>query len=240
MRAESAGGRPGLVAAALARAEAWLFEPADVRTVAQPVVLPPRPIVAVVSLRGRCGATTLARALAARLAARDPGGSAVVAGSDHVIPPAPAVRTAARLAGQMNSGGSAARAAGRLCLTDVHDFASLASLWRRVAPLVLDVPPDVAPSGPSSLADLTILVAPGDGEPALAELAARSLSRLGGQPVIVVSRPDQPACWEGRAAVSLPHTRAGARLAAAGWDPPGPLGAAVAELGELCEAAVCA
>ena len=237
MRAQPAGRRPGIVAEVLARAEAWLLEPPQAQSVARPIVLPPRPVVAVVGLRPRCGATTLARALAARLAASDPVGAAVVAGSAELPPFAPPLRAASRLAVQMGSG---ARPAGRLCVTDARDFGALASLWRGVAALVLDVPRDVAPRGPASVANLTVVVAPGDGEPALAELAARSLARGERRPLIVVSRPDGPERWEGRAVLALPHSLSAARLAAAGWAPRGAFGAAVAELGELCEAALCA
>jgi hypothetical protein len=68
-----------LLATALARAEAFLIEPAA----------PPageheprdhRPVVAVCGLAPRCGTTTVARGLAAALAEADPAGAAVVAG----------------------------------------------------------------------------------------------------------------------------------------------------------------
>jgi hypothetical protein len=237
VRAQSAGRRPGFVAELLARAEAWLLEPVELRPAARPLVVPPRPVVAVVGLRPRCGATTLARALAANLAAADPGGAAVVAGAAEVPPFAPAVRAASRLCAQIGPG---SRPAGRLCLTDSRDFGALASLWRGVAPLVLDVPADVPPRGPASVADLTVVVAPGAVEPPLAELASRTLARADRSPLIVVSRPDEPERWEGRAAHSLPHSRPAARLSAAGWTPRGAFGAVVAELGSLCEAAICA
>jgi hypothetical protein len=228
------------VAEALARAEAWLFEPVEVRPAGRPIALPPRPVVAVVGLTRRCGATTLARGLAASLAGCDPVGAAVVAGSLQVPPFAPAVRAASRLATQIGSGGGLARAAGRLCLTDARDFGALASLWRGIAPVVLDVPTEVPPRGPASVADLTIVVAARDGEPALAELACRSIARGDQRALIVVSRPDEPERWEGRAALALPHSRSAVRLGAAGWAPHGAFGEAVAQLAELCEAAVCA
>jgi hypothetical protein len=239
-----------MAAELLARAEAWLLEPVEPQPAPRPLVLPPRPVVAVLGLRPRCGTTTVSRALAARLASRDPVGAAVVAGSAAVPPFAPAVRAASRLAAQLGSSGGSATAAGRLCLTDAWDCGALVSLWRGVAPLVLDVPSHVPPRGPASVADLAILVAPGDGEPALAELASRSLgpgslatrslAQVDRRPLVVVSRPDEPERWEGRAALAIPHSRPAARLAAAGWAPRGAFGAVVAELGSLCEAAICA
>jgi hypothetical protein len=134
-----------MAAELLARAEAWLLEPAAPQASPRPLVLPPRPVVAVVGLRPGCGTTTVSRALAASLASHDPVGAAVVAGSDAVPPFAPAVRAASRLAAQLGSSGGSATAAGRLCLTDAWDYGALASLWRGVAPLVLDVPADVPP-----------------------------------------------------------------------------------------------
>jgi hypothetical protein len=240
VRAQSVGTRPGIVAELLARAQAWLFEPVEAHPASKPLVLPRRPVVAVVGLRPGCGATTVARALASGFASGDPVGAAVVAGSPTLPPFAPALRAASRLAGQLGSSGGSATAAGRLCLTDVWDHGALVSLWRGVAPLVLDVSPDASPRGPASVADLAILVASGDAEPALAELASRSLDHGARPPLIVVSRPDEPERWEGRAALTLPHSRPAARLAAAGWAPRGAFGAAMAELCSLCEAAVCA
>src|SRR2546423_8679176 len=65
----------GLLATALARAEAWLLEPPEP---ASAVVVPdaPRPIVTVRGLAPRCGASTVARGLAAVLAMADPRGAA--------------------------------------------------------------------------------------------------------------------------------------------------------------------
>jgi hypothetical protein len=241
VRVEWTQERPGLVAALLARAEAWLLEPAvSEPRAARPAEPPVRPVVAVVGLAPRCGATTLARALAARLATGDPSRAAIVAGQGDAPAFAPAARAAARLAARVGSGGLGAQAAGRLCLASDGDHAGLAASARRLAPLVLDVARDRSPSGAASLADLTVLVAPGDGEPALAELAARSIARAGREPVTVASRADDPSRWSGRAVAVLPESRSGARLATAGWEPRGALGAAVAGLASLCEEATCA
>jgi hypothetical protein len=228
--------RPGLVAATLARAEAWLLEPASPELVRQrPVELRARPVVAVVGLAPGCGASTLARMLAARLAGRDPSAAAIMAGRDPAPSFSPAGRAASRLAGQVSSSGLPAEAAGRLCLARTDDLAGLTLAARGLAPLVLDLPRGRPAAEAASLADIAILVAAGDGEPALAELAARSLAWPGREPLTVVSRATEPSRWAGRAHLVLPESRAGARLAAAGWEPRGALGAAVARLAALCE-----
>jgi hypothetical protein len=229
MSAESALRHPGLLAAALARAEAWLLEPAPPRVEPGSVELPTRPVVAVIGLCPRCGATTVARALAARLAAVDPCGAAVVVGSGapsgFAPPSGPASRLARRLEGSFAT-------AGRLCLSESCDLMALAGATRRLAPLVLDVSRSEAPSGSASLADVVVLVAEAGGEPSLAELAAASLPRA----VTVANRVRDRARWAGRPALLLPDSLPGARLALAGWEPRGPLRAAIGELASLCEA----
>ena len=54
----------GVVGAVLARAEAWLLEPAQPGLSDAPAS-PPRPVVAVRGLARGCGASTVARAVAA-------------------------------------------------------------------------------------------------------------------------------------------------------------------------------
>lgn len=185
---------------------------------------PARPIVAVIGLTPGCGATTVARALAAALARRDHSGAAIVVARVEPAGSALAVPAASRLAKRLN-----ASARGRLCITHADPSPELA----RLAPLVLDVSHGAAPSLP---ADLTILVVPGDAEPALTELAARAL----GNPLTVVTRAADPDRWQARAFAHLPHSRSAAWLAAAGWDPRGAFGAAIAQIGDACEEAACA
>ena len=237
-------------AGALARAASWLVEPpADeaAHPGAEPTVgsftarsrkkaergtelrlVPPRPIerplIAVVGLAPGCGATTLARALAAILARRDHSGTAIVASSQTQVGSSLSTRAAARLAARVD-----AHAVGRLCLARAEDADSLP----RVAPVVLDLPRDRTAA--ASKAGLTILIAPGESEPALAELAARTLKA-----VTVVTQNDDRPRWDGRAFLMLPHSRLGARLAAAGWEPFGALRAAVEHLSDACEEAACA
>jgi hypothetical protein len=233
--AESAHpGRPGPLAAALAQLEGWLLEPLPERAQPGTAAVPARPVLAVVGLAPGCGATTVACALAARLAARDPDGAAILAGVGPSF--APASRAAARLRLRLRDEGIPATAAGRLCFCQPPEPDGLAAAARRLAPLVLDAPAAMAP-----LADAAIVVAPAGAEPALAELFAQSLSAAGGsEPLIVVNRGRRDARWSGRASVFLPESHGGARLAAAGWEPRGALGRAITELGGLCEAAACA
>jgi hypothetical protein len=88
-------------------------------------------------------------------------------------------------------------------------------------------------------AAVTIVVAPSDTEPALAELFASSL-HTAGEPLIVVNRSRADARWGGRAAVFVPESPLGARLAAAGRAPHGAMGRAIAQLAASCEAAAWA
>jgi hypothetical protein len=226
---------------ALARAASWLVEPTQAPTdwsfgarspkkaergtelrlvPSQPVE---RLLIAVVGLAPGCGATTLARALAATLARRDHAGAAIVVSPGEPKVSSLSTRPANRLAARLN-----AHAAGRLCLTRAEKLGSLP----RLAPVVLDLPGSDAAAATS--AQLTILVAPGDAEPALVELAARTLNAL-----TVVTHADDPARWEGRAFLVVPHARLGARLAAAGWEPRGPLRAAIDRLADACAEAAC-
>jgi hypothetical protein len=221
------------VAGALAQLESWLLEPLPDQAVASVTAeLPPRPIVAVVGLAPGCGTTTVARALAARLAARDPGRAAVLAGSPAPTALVPATRSASRLRIRLRAR-HGVRAVGRLCVFGA-DVPELIAVVDRQSPVVLDG----APPGAIS-ADVTVVVAPPDAEPALAELFARSLPGPG-EPLIAVSRARESERWTGRASLFLPESQVGARLAAAGWEPRGALGRSVAELAATCEAAACA
>jgi hypothetical protein len=100
---------------------------------------------------------------------------------------------------------------------------------------------DVAPSevervtAAALTADAVLLVAPGSGEPALAELVARALRERFGSVSLVANRVGDRARWSGRAAACVPQSRLGAALAARGRRPPGAFGAALAELAALVE-----
>jgi hypothetical protein len=113
----------------------------------------------------------------------------------------------------------------------------LADAARYHAPLVLDPGSTVLGGVPASLADRTLVVAGPRVEPALATVAAACLARVGPEPIVVLNRAPAEGPWRDRAALVLPQSRMGARLALAGREPLGELGAAVAELADLCEAA---
>lgn len=229
---ERAAQRPGLIAAALARAEAFLLEPPDAMAASPPPGA--RPVVAVAAAGPRCGRTTVARGLAAELAARDVTGAAAVAGPvERALAPLglPAASRLARSAEQ--AAGGRARIAGRLCLVEGGDPVALAAGLRHTAPVVLEVPagdPRIA-----SLADVVLLVAAPHVEPALASVLAKSLARAGPQPLLVLNRAPlgaEPSRWQ----VLLPESRPGARSARAGCAPPGRLGRALAHLADVTAA----
>ena len=218
------------VAAVAARAEAWLLDPTPARPERIERELPPRAVVAVVGLGPRCGATTIARALGAELARRDAAGAAIV--SCASVPSAPVLATgsARRLARALGS-----RAAGRLALVAGDDPALPQIAADRGAPLVLDVGHGTPPEVALALADQAVLVASPDVEPALAEVAAATLAE---RPLVVLNRAFDGEGWRRSPDVVVPDSRVGAKLALAGRDPLGPLGAAAASLADVCAGAV--
>lgn len=212
---------------------------ADIEPVDEPITdvsPPPRPVVAVVGLASRCGASTVARWVAAALAARDPEGAAIVS---TVAPRgAGALRRpgAARLARGLGARSlEPVRAAGRLCLVDseVHSPLSIAATY--LAPLVLDVGHGVPPDAALSVADHVLLVASPQVEPALAEVVAQSIARSAPEPTVVLDRALEAARWDGRADVVLPESRLAARRAASGREARGEIGLAVSELAAALE-----
>jgi hypothetical protein len=243
MTARSAYRRQGFTAAALAKAEEWLFAPADAGSgAAEPgpddlpslPPAPPRPVVAVVGLARRCGATAVARAIGVELALRDPGGAAVVV-SERVPAAAPALGTpaSARLARHLRAlGGPGPRPVGRLCL--LGDASSLLPrlLGERPAPVVLDAGRD---GRTAALSDRTVLVAGPAVEPALGLVVAGSLERAGPRPALLANRIEDPEPWEQAGALIAGESRIAAMLALAGREPRGRLGTAVRELVERWE-----
>ncbi|HYI99916.1 MAG TPA: hypothetical protein VEX36_09625 [Thermoleophilaceae bacterium] len=198
-----------------------------------------RPVIAVAGLGPRCGTTTIARALGAELALRDPVGATLVSadaltgGGLPLGTPAAArlTRALARVL-PLHS-----RTVGRLCLTACggEHAASLADVAHELAPVVLDVgePSQVAVA--ASLADAVVLVGSPGSEPALAVVLADSLRRVGPDPVVVLNRDrgEDDGRWDGRCALRLPESRMGAQLALAGREPRGQLGRATTELADL-------
>jgi hypothetical protein len=234
-RAQAAG--RGLLASALARAEAFLLEPPEPSD-CQAVAAPPqrRLVITVFGLARRCGTTTVARALGAELAARDPAGSAAVASPLPAAGLPLAYPAATRLARSLADVPRArTRAVGRLCLVEGPDPLQLADSARELAPLVLDAGNAHLGGAAAAIADQVAIVATPMIEPSLAEVAAACAGRVGPAPLIVLNRADGEARWQGRAALELPQSLLGARLAHGGREPRGPLGAAIAELANRCE-----
>jgi hypothetical protein len=221
------------VTAWLAKAEAWLLDPAapapelSPAREAPPPEPPARPVVAVVGLARGCGATTVARAVAVELALRDPAGASIVA-SEAVSPVAPPSPAAARLARLLVAlGWGPVRRAGRLCLLDGSGFPP----GVLPAPLVVD-----AGRHGAGVADRTVLVAGPGAEPALAVVASAAFERSGRAPAVVANRIEDEARWESIGALVAGESRVGAALARAGREPRGRLGAAVRELADRWEA----
>jgi hypothetical protein len=241
----------GFVASALATAGAWLVEPAEPAepdpeaAVRAPAL--PRAVVAVFGLAPGCGATVVARALAAELAARDPSGTAAVACEARTSGIPLATQAASRLARALEDvPGAATRAVGRLCLIEGADQLTLAESSRQVAPLVLDAGSASLGGVPASMADRTILVASPAVEPALAWVAAECLARVGAESIVVLNRarPDTHLGGDRSAGgidpvapdfLPLADSRLGAQLALGGREARGELGRAIARLADRCE-----
>ncbi len=233
-----ASGRPAsvatLLASALAAAEGWLLHPAEPASAPAPAAEATPPVVAVFGVSQGCGATTVARALALELAMRS--GVATAAVGSLEPPSAGAVglrtRAAAQLAREIEARGPfGARAVGRLCLAGGGDYAGLVASLNTATPIVIDSGAEAAPAA-AAVAQAVVLVAQPGVEPALAEVVAASLARIGPQPLIALNRADAAPEWEGRAGAILPDARASARLAQAGRDPGRGLAAAVAALAD--------
>jgi hypothetical protein len=225
----------------LARTVAWLLHPPPpARAPTAPARLapvgplppePPFPVVAVLGLARRAGASTIARALAARLAAEDPAGVAILHTPD---PPrgAPPAASATRLArGLAAAGTHGVRAVGRLAvIRGSEPLAPVVTL--RAAPLVADVGHGIPAEGVVALADQVVLVCPPALEPALC-LAVETALRADGHSVTplvnrALSEPGEALAH----AVVVPDSRLAAQLTLACRDPRGELGRAIAEVAE--------
>ncbi|MBN1528016.1 MAG: hypothetical protein JW895_03085 [Thermoleophilaceae bacterium] len=222
-----------LVANALGAAGAWLLEsPAEPAMGPTPAARA-RPVVAVFGLAPGCGATVVARALAAELGARDPRGAAAVGcdapGAGLALATAAAGRLARVLA---DVPGAHTRAVGRLCLVGGADPLALADCCRHHAPLVVDAGSGALGGRAAVVADATVLVASPSSEPALAAVAAACIAGVGPEPVTVVN-----GAVSARTGLSLPRSRVGAGLALAGREPPGEAGRTLARLADLVEEA---
>jgi hypothetical protein len=225
-------GRRGLVAGAAAALESFFLEP--VAPPASEAGRPPelRPVVCVFGIASGCGATVVARALAAELALRDPGGAAAVSCDARPGGIPLATHGATRLARVLaDLPGSFPRAAGRLCLVGGADPLRLADTARHHAPLVIDAGSEALGGAPASVADRTVIVMTHAIEPALARVGAECVASVGAAPVVVLNRAsrDQPGLF------ALPNSPMGARLALGGREARGALGRATGELADLLE-----
>jgi hypothetical protein len=191
------------------------------------------PLLGVVGLAHRCGATTVARALAVQLAVAEDR-PAVVASQERPRPIALAsAASARRLAGALPELGDA-RAVGRICLASCPDPARAAAATRAVAPAVVEIEPGTPAVDAAPLVDRMVLVASPRLEPALAAALAETIAAVAEPPVIAVNRAPDHGTWLTRADVLVPDSRIGARLALAGREPGGWLGRSIEQLADLC------
>lgn len=238
-RRGEAGSR-GLLAATAASVSSWLIEPAPpAEPGTGPAVSAPRPVVAVFGLGRGCGASVVARALAAELGARDVTGAAAVACSAAPAGVPLASRSAGRLARLLaDVPGASTRAVGRLCLVGGAEALPLSDTARRHAPLVLDAGSAAVGGAPAAVSDRIVLVAGPRTEPALATVVAAGIARVGPRPLVVVNRVREPLGpdWDRRSPLVLPASRMGAQWALGGREPRGSLGVAVARLADAVAA----
>ena len=191
-----------------------------------------RAVVCVFGLARGCGATVVARALAAELAVRDPAGTAAVSCDARPGGVSLATHAATRLARLLDDvPGAAPRALGRLCLVSGADPLRLSDTVRHHAPLVIDAGSAALGGAPASVADRTVIVTSPSIEPALARVGAECIARAGPAPVVVLNR----APHDQRGTFALPSSPMGARLALGGREARGALGRAIAELADLIE-----
>ena len=225
--------RRGILAAAAAAVETFLLEPGEPRTQTAASVPPDgRPVISVFGLAQGCGATVVARALAAELATRDPAGTAAVCCEVRAVGIPLATHAAARLARALEDvPGASPRAVGRLCLVAGADPLTLSSTARHFAPLVIDAGSAALGGAPASMADHTVLVTTQAVEPALARVGAECVGRVGPAPIVVLNR----APHDQMGALALPNSPLGAQLALGGREARGELGRAIADLADLCE-----
>ena len=222
-----------LAATAAAAVESFFLEPADPRADAEPTApIEPHPVIAVFGLARGCGATVVARALAAELALRDPCGAAALCCDARPAGIPLATRAAASLARTLEDvPGALPRALGRLCLVGGADPERLSDTARHHAPLVIDAGSDALGGAPAALADHTVIVTSSAIEPSLARVGAECVGRVGPAPVVVLNR----APHDQAGMLALPSSSLGARLALGGREARGSLGRAIADLADLLE-----
>ena len=121
------------------------------------------------------------------------------------------------------------RVSGRLCLVEGDARIARAAALRNQCALVIDVPHGADASEAASLADVTVLVAAGETEPALAAVVGASLVRdRAGAAARASAGRTRTSPWRPTRTFELPDARLASRIALAGREPPGALGAAIA------------
>jgi len=205
-----------LVAAALARAQAFLLEPApaSARTRRSPPEAAEGAFadlqVAVIGLTPECGSSTVARGLAVALGV--PG----CRSAQLISVTADGTRDEnGRLAGKVFAGGSGP-------VATVWDIA--ASEVERASQVAVE-------------SDAVFLVAGDHSAPALAQLVSGMLSERFGRVLLVATRVADRARWSGRAIACVPDSRLGAALLARGRRPVGELAGVLTELAAIADEA---
>src|SRR3954469_10645028 len=168
----------GFLATAAAAVESFFIDSAAAEPAAEsarPVEL--RAVVSVFGLAQGCGATVVARALAAELAARDPAGAALVCSDARPAGIPLATHSAMRLPRVLEDVPRAApREIGRVCLAGADpgraDPRKLVATARHHAPVVIDAGSEALGGELAAIADRVVVVAPRDVEPALARVAS--------------------------------------------------------------------
>jgi hypothetical protein len=204
---------------------------------APPAEPPPQPVVVVRGLARGCGASAVARALAATLARDDPAGTAVLVGGPGGAGPRIAVPAAIRTARALAQAGyDGARASGRVCL--VSDAGALAAVVGMGAgPTVVDVAHASPPAEGLGHADVAVLVATPEVEAALVAAVESSLA-VAGHRVEVVPNRVEPQDLPAAGPLAIGDSRLAAQLALACREPRGPFAKPMAELAGRCRAAV--
>jgi hypothetical protein len=225
-----------LIAAALARAQGFLLEPAPTVEAASDA-LAPAPLascgpvnVVVTGLSRGSGATTVAAGLAHALVV--PG-----ARSAHLVS-LRAEPGAARRAPPSVAGWELPPA-----LRDAEEIADYGATLARLAAggaeaaVVWDVrADDVARAARvMEVCDAIVCVAAGSAEPALCALVGDMLAERYGRVVLVANRVGDEEAWSGRCAAAVPDSRLAAILIARGRPPGGAVGAAMSHVAALVE-----
>jgi hypothetical protein len=225
----------GSIASALSGLAGWLVEPPEAaEPAADLALLRERPVVVVTGLHHRSGVTTVARALGAEFALRDPAGACAVTTEGGGSPSLglPAAMRLARDVGPLGRGRT--RACGRLCLVHGTEAAELCAAVRFIAPLVLDIADPAQAPAAVGFADGVVLVCGPSAEPSLAAVVGESLAAVGPAPAVALNRSvSEVGDWEGRYDLRLPDSRFSAYLAQSGREARGELGRAVRELAAL-------